>query len=464
MTGVKSRTHKRRPVRPASGLRVGRRLIPAAVSAAALLAYSAAPAQAADTPDAQVESVRGVGTFERDPIGIELDRLLELPFDLMEDGDYDPDETRPPILSSFTLFPTFEVDLVHTDNVYRASTDESSDQITIYRPILELQSDWENHFLSLSAQMDVGRYRLHPLEDYEDYSISSAFTLDVDEFTVASATGGHSRSHGQRGDIDDPGQQLSTDIQYQENINVSVSRTVPDGLELDGSVSVNRLSFENNGPVDNGDRWRWEYGVNTRLGWEIEQGTSVFVAPAAFMTRFKRELDNFGVNRDFDDYQFSGGLRLDPSPIIFLEFLAGLTYRQYEDDVFEDGADYLVRSTFLWNPTSVMTLNASIDQTFTPAASAGVSGTLTRTYTSSVDWTPWDPLILSGQATLRTDTFADSVPERSRRSIILGLSADWAIDRNFYTSLSATTEHQSGDLDADDMVENRLQVRLGGQL
>lgn len=428
------------------------------------MAYAQVPVQAADTPEAQVEAVRGVGTFERDPIGIELDRLLELPFDLAEDGDYDPDETRPPILSTFTLFPTFEVDLVGTDNVFRSSTDAKSDLITIYRPILDLQSDWENHFLSFRAQLDVGRYRNNPIEDYEDYTVQTALTLDVDDFTSVASSLSHSRSHGQRGDIDDPGQQIATDIQYQENFSLSASRSVPDGLELDGTLTVARTTFENNGPIDNSDRWRMEYGLSTRIGWEIEQGTSVFLAPGATMTRFRRKIDNFGVNRDFDDYQFAAGVRLDPSPITFLEFLTGITYRSFEDNVFEDGADYLIQSTFLWNPTPVITLNGSIDQSFTPASSPGVSGTLTRTFSSSVDWTPWDPLIISGQATYRTQAFEDSVPERSRHSIILGLSADWAINRNLYSSLSATTEHQNGELDADDMTENRVQLRVGGKL
>ena len=73
-------------------------------------------------------------------------------------------------------------------------------------------------------------------------------------------------------------------------------------------------------------------------------------------------------------------------------------------------------------------------------------------------------MILSAQGTYRTEEFEGSNPERSRRSIILGLSADWAIDRNFYTSFGVTTERQTGDQSIDDMNENRVQVRVGGQL
>ncbi|MBO6781952.1 MAG: outer membrane beta-barrel protein [Alphaproteobacteria bacterium] len=439
-------------------------MIPAIACAAVTALFVTTQAEAADTPDAQAESVRGVGTFERDPIGIELDRLIELPFDLAEDGDYDPDETRPPILSTFTVFPTFEVDLIATDNIFRSEANERFDLITIYRPILEIQSDWENHFLAFNAQLDVGRHRKHPIEDFEDYTLGATFVLDVDDFTSANASASHSRSHGQRGDIDDPGQQLSTDIQFQNEFSVGISRAVPDGLEADATFSIAKVSFEDNGPIDNSDRWRTDYGFSGRLGWEIEQGTSVFIAPAATLTRFRRKLDNFGTNRDFDDYQLAAGIRLDPSPITFLEFLAGVTHRRFADEVFKNTTDRLVRGTFLWNPTSVMTVNGSVDQSFSPAASVGVSGTLTRTYSTSVDWTPWDPLILSASAAYRTEEFEDAVPARARDSIILGLSADWAIDRNFYTSISATTEQQNGDLDADDMTENRVQVRLGGQL
>lgn len=439
-------------------------MIPAAACAAVAALLAVPVADAADTPDAQAESVRGVGTFERDPIGIELDRLIELPFDLAEDGDHDPDETRPPALSTFTVFPTFEVDLIATDNLFRSEENERFDLITIYRPILEVQSDWENHFLSFNAQLDVGRHLKNSIEDFEDYTLGATFVLDIDDFTSATASASHARSHGQRGDIDDPGRDLSPDIQFQNNFSVGISRAIPDGLEADATFSLAKISFENNGPIDNSDRQRTDYGLSGRLGWEIEQGTSVFVAPGATLTRFRRKLDNFGTNRDFDDYQLAAGIRLDPSPITFLEFLAGLTHRRFVDDAFSNGTDRLIRGTFLWNPTSVLTVNGSIDQSFSPAATVGVSGTLTRTYSTSVDWTPWDPLILSASAALRTEEFEGSVPERSRDAIILGLSADWAINRNFYTSLSATTERQSGDLAVDDMTENRLQVRLGGQL
>lgn len=462
---MSSKTYIRRPVRPETGFRTGRQLIPAAASGVAVAAMLvASPVRAADTPDAQAESVRGVGTFERDPIGIELDRLLELPFDLADGGEYDPDEERPYVLSTFTVFPKFEIDLIHTDNLFRTNDNERSDIITVFRPIVSIQSDWDNHFLVFNGQADIGRHLDNTIEDFEDYSLSSALTLDVDDFTTATGNIGYSQSHAQRGNIDDPGQQFGTDIQHEFTAGVSGSRAIPDGFELDGSLSASRITVEDNGPLDNSDRARTDYNARVRAGWEIEEGTTVFVQPAATFSRFHQKLDNAGINRDFNDFELTAGVRLDPSPITFLEFLAGATYRKFEDATFQDGTDYLMRGVFLWNPTSVTTLNGSIDQSFSPASTPGVAGTLTRTYTTSVDWTPRDPLILSAQGTFRTENFEGATPERSRQSVILGLSADWAIDRNFYTSIGASTEHQFGDLDADDMVENRIQVRLGGQL
>lgn len=461
---MSEKTNIRRPVRPVMDARIGRHLIPAVASVAVVTAAVLLPAHAADTPEAQVESVRGVGTFEGDPIGIELDRLLELPFDIDENFEYDPDEDRPHILSTFTVFPKFEVDLIHTDNIFRSDTGERSDIITIYRPILSIQSDWDNHFLVFNAQGAIGRHHNNPIEDYEDYSVGASLTLDVDDFTTMTGNITHARSHGQRGDIDDPGQQLGTDIQHDTTMGISGVRSFPDGFELSGSLSTSIITFDDNGPIDNSDRWRNEYRTQWRAGWEIERGTSVFIQPAATLTRFREERDNFGVNRDFNDYELSAGVRLDPSPITFLEFLAGITHRTFEDNSFEDGTDSLLRGVFLWNPTSVLTWNASIDQSFSPASTAGVAGTFTRTYNASVDWTPQDDLILSVLGTLRTEDFDGAVPERSRSSIILGVSADWAIDRNFYTSFSATTESQTGDQASDNINENRLQLRLGGQL
>lgn len=439
-------------------------MIHALAGSAAIAALAVGPAvRAADPPDAQTQSVRGVGKFEADPIGIELDRLIELPFDLVEDRGYDPDEPRG-FLSNFTVFPQFEVDNIYTDNIFRVSTAAKSDWITIYRPILDISGDIGNHTLFLQARADVGRHRSNPIENFEDYTLLASFTLDVDDFTDITTDVTHSRSHGQRGDIDDPGQELKPDIQFQTVYGVSFVRNIPDALQLDGSFRVSKISFENNGPIDNSDRWRTDYDSTVRVGWEIEQGTVVFVQPRAVFTRFRRQFDDFGVQRDFDDYELTAGIRLDPSPITFLEFLAGLTNRRFVDESFQDGTDYLVRGAFIWNPNSVMTLNGSIDQSFAAAASEGISGTLSRTFTTSFDWTPVDSVILTARAVFRTEEFESSISDRGRDTTIFGLSAEWAINRNWFTELGISTENQSGDLPSDSMTENRIQLRVGVQL
>lgn len=455
--------HHRRPIRPAKGARFGRQLIPAIAGVAAVLSAVVAVPMHAYAQDAQSESVRGVGIFERDPIGIELDRLIELPFDLLEDGGYDPDEHRDDILSTFIVFPSFEVEVTHTDNLFRA-TEGKSDLITVYRPRLDIQSDWDNHSLSFSAGASVGRHNNHPLENFEDLSLSTALNLVVDDFTTASASLSHSRSHGARGDIDDPGELFSPDISYVNSLVLGFLRQIPDGLLVDLQFQVSKISFENNGPRNNSDRWETDYQARARIGWEIEQGTTVFVQPRAFLSRFRVKVDDFGTIRDYNEYEMTAGIRLDATPITFLEFLAGVSTRRNEDESFDDTVNYLSRGAFVWNPTSVLTFNASLDQTFEGAAAEGVSGTLTRTLSTSVDWSPQDDWILTAETTLRVEEFDQIGADTSRQSMIIGLVADWAINRNWYSRFTLSREMQDGDLATDEMTENRIQVRLGAAL
>lgn len=416
----------------------------------------ASPVQA---QDAQAESVRGIGAFGREPIGIELDRLIEHPFDLTEDGGYDPDEERG-ILSTFILFPTFEVDFVHTDNIFRTS-EGKSDLITIYRPRFEITSDWTKHSLSFSGSTAIGRHKNHPIENYEDYALSAALTLDVDEFTIASANLGHARSHGQRGDIDDPGETFRPEISFADSIGFGFNRTIPDGFLFDTQVSAVHSTVDDNGPLNNSDREVTDYNARVRVGWEIEEGTTLFVQPRAFFSRFRVEVDQFGTIRDHNIYELTGGIRLDPSPITFLEFLAGASWRENEDPIFDDTLDYLARGVFLWNPTSIHTINASLDQSFAGAAAQGISGTLTRTFTTSVDWTPRDPVVLTAETTFQFETFEGTDINTSRRSVVLSLIAEYVIDQNIYTLLSITRDIQTGDSAADEVRENRVLLRLG---
>ncbi|MEP4377900.1 MAG: outer membrane beta-barrel protein [Alphaproteobacteria bacterium] len=413
--------------------------------------------------DAQAESVRGVGIFEKNPIGIELDRLIELPFDLLEDGGYDPDEEREDIISTFIAFPKFEVEFTHTDNLFRA-TEGKSELITVYRPSLVIASDWDNHSLSFSGSTSFGRHKNHPLENFEDYNLATALNLVVDDFTSASASLSHTRGHGARGDIDDPGEQFSPDISYVNSLVLGFTRAIPDGLQLNLQLQVSKVSFENNGPRNNSDRWETDYQGSARIGWEIEEGTTVFVQPRAFFSRFRVKVDDFGTIRDYNEYEMTAGVRLNATPITFLEFLAGLSTRKNKDEQFEDTVNYLSRGTFVWNPTSVTTLSGTLNQTFEGAAAEGVSGTLTRSLTTSVDWTPQDDWILTAETTFRVEEFEGIGTNTSRQAMILGLVADWAINRNVYSRLSLTREIQDGDLATDEMTENRVSLRVGAEL
>ena len=222
--------------------------------------------------------------------------------------------------------------------------------------------------------MNIGRHNNNPIEDFEDYSLSTALNLVVDDFTSASASLSHSRSHGARGDIDDPGELFSPDISYTNSLVAGFLRSIPDGLLLDLQFQVSKISFENNGPRNNSDRWETDYQARARIGWEIEEGTTLFVQPRAFFSRFRVKVDDFGTIRDYNEYEMTGGIRLDASPITFLEFLAGLSTRKNEDEQFDDTTNYLARGSYVWNPTSVLTISGTLDQTFEGAAAEGVSG------------------------------------------------------------------------------------------
>ena len=241
-------------------------------------------------------------------------------------------------------------------------------------------------------------------------------------------------------------------------------RSIPDGLLVDLQFQVSKISFENNGPRNNSDRWETDYQGRARIGWEIEEGTTIFVQPRAFFSRFRVKVDDFGTIRDYNEYELTAGIRLNATPITFLEFLAGLSTRKNKDEQFEDTVNYLSRGNFVWNPTSVTTFNASLNQTFEGAAAEGVSGTLTRSLTTSVDWTPQDDVILTAETTLRIEEFEGIDTNTSRQSMILGLVAEWAINRNFYSRLSLSREMQDGDLATDEMTENKVSLRLGAAL
>jgi hypothetical protein len=117
-----------------------------------------------------------------------------------------------------------------------------------------------------------------------------------------------------------------------------------------------------------------------------------------------------------------------------------------------------------WNATPLITVNASLDQTFNPIATVDAAGTINTAFEASVDWEAVYNLILGIEYGYLNEEFIDATPARSRSTNFIAANARWLINEFLFTSGEVSRESRSGDLPLDALEENRILARIGVQL
>ena len=401
---------------------------------------------------------------EFDPIGFELDRLYtDAAAALAGRPSSDPEISRS-ALSSFNILPSLAFDVSHTDNLYRAATDRRSDFITVTRPAVRIVSDWDNHSLNFYAKGDIGRHKRTRTEDFEDHKVELVGRIHVDDFDSISAEVSGERSHEQRGELDDPGLGFGPTSVDTYKLGGTYERRVPDGVLFRPHFAVSRYRFENNGTINNADRWRDDYEFLARLGYEFIPGTTLFVQPRYTALEYRQRTDRSGQNRNTQLLEFLAGATWDASAITFLEAGIGLLGARFDDPAFSDSTKPTARLELTWNATPVVSVKSSIARTFSPTARAGLAGTLNTSFESSVDWEARYNVILGIGFGYQVEDLIDSVPEQSRQTNRLALTGRWLINEYFFTQGEVSRTSRTGDLPTDELRENRAVVTVGAQL
>jgi hypothetical protein len=443
----------RLPSNPSSGVAV------AAAFAATLAAGGIASAQ-----DAVMESVESRPRPEYEPIGFELDNFFAVLGSVVSGQPaQDPERPRGP-LSSFYVLPKFALDLEHTDNLFRTPTNARSDYIAVARPSVRILSDWDNHEIGLLAEAGIGRHKQTPSENYDDYKLEMKGMLTVDDLSKIDGTAGAERTHEQRGDIDDPGAAFGPTFIDIYKLNGSYERRVSDGVLLRPYLSWTQLQYEDNGSIDNADRWHDDYEFRLRVGYEFTPGTTAFVQPKYTSIVYRQQFDRNGLQRDTQLLELLAGVTWDASSVTFLEAGVGFLSARFDEPTFSDETQPTAHLELTWNATPLVSVNSSIDRTFSPTTTAGLAGTLNTIYQASVDWEAMYNVILGVDYLYRQEEFIDATPSDTRATNRFAVNGRWLISQYFFADAEFAHENRSGDFPSDSLEENSVIVTLGAQL
>jgi hypothetical protein len=433
----------------------------AVCTVAALVLGDAGPVFA---QEAKSDSVQTRPRPEYDPIGFELDRLFSDTAAVFSGRPASDPEAPRSALSSFDVLPKLELETAYTDNLFLSDTDAQSDLIAKLRPSVRIVSDWDNHSLGFLAKGDIGRHKRAHRENYEDYKLELTGAVRIDEFDSIDVLVNSEHSHDQRGTIDDPGSGFGPTFNDTYKFSANYEHRVPDGFLLRPHIGISRYRYENNGSIDNSDRWRDDYEYLLRLGYEFIPGTTLFVQPRYTALSYRQRTDRNGLIRDTQLLEFLAGVTWDASAVTFLEASVGVLGARFDEPTFKDAAQPTAHLEMTWNMTPLITVTSGLTRAFTPTAQAGLAGTVVTSFEGSVDWEARYNMILGVGYGRQNEDFIDSVPARKRDTNRFDLKGRWLINEYFFALAQLSHMARTGDLPSDELQENRAALTLGAQL
>ncbi|MCE2509414.1 MAG: outer membrane beta-barrel protein [Alphaproteobacteria bacterium] len=346
-----------------------------------------------EAPTAKEDSVGSRARPDYDPLGIESRDLLTS-MGLAAD----------PFTGSFLIFPKADVGFVYDDNIYRIETDERSDKILRFSPGVRIQSDWDNHLLTLRAGANIGRYQDNGSEDYEDFNFGGSGVVDLTERTSVGGGISFAKSHTDRASPDDSGQGIPLTDTFQTTYRLNAAfKGERFSFRTDGEWTV--LDFDDAGPINNDDQDRDEYRFSFRVGYEFLRGTTLFVQPSYKLVEYDQSLDDGGRQRSSDGYRLLSGLEWDISGVTFLKIGAGFLEQKFDDVLFGTVSGPAFTVDFVWNATDLMTFTLELDRTVEETTLVNASGILNTKWSFAVDYDPLENLIFTLGGSMKNEDY-----------------------------------------------------------
>lgn len=439
-------------MRPGAGDRRPRALLAAAVAAAALLSGAAAQAQTA-----REDSVAKRPRPDFDPIGLDLDLLVDYVGRAVGAVDGPPRDPRN-FATGWVVAPSFGVAAEYDDNVFRTQNDTRADTLTRFTPALQLSSDWDNHGLNFGAGADVTRHAKLASEDADNFNINGGGFVDVTDEWRAGLTARYERVQEPRGTPEDPGRSSKPPRYYLTTVTAETPYA-GDPVVLRPVFQVKDYAFIEDGTAASGDRDRAEYLLTSRAGYAVDEGTVVFVEPRLNRRRYARSVDTQGFRRDSEGYEILAGVSWDASGVTFLEAAAGYLQQRYEDPRFQTVSGPLFTASAVWNPLDVLTLTFDAGRRVEETTLENVSSSLGTSFGVGAEYEIDDNLWAAANAGWSRLDYNGVAPgqsaERRDRISSYGLGLNYLISPNMRSGLSWAHASRKSNIDGIDYTSNR---------
>jgi hypothetical protein len=231
-----------------------------------------------------------------------------------------------------TLFPSVDLNLGYDDNVFATTTAPVGSAVAVVRPSLELRSEWLNHSLRILAGGGFGFYASAPTQNFQNYLIQADGRLDIrTDFYLTGLIA----------------VRRSTEALGTPNVSFAQQPTVVDSVPIELSLyqRFNRVFYQVNAsatkywyydystitslglPAANRDRT--EYEEKIRIGYEVTDNLSLFLAPGMNQRVYVDTVNMAGQQRDSTGWNIGVGATLVLGPKSSLEGTVGTISQTY---------------------------------------------------------------------------------------------------------------------------------------
>lgn len=365
--------------------------------------------------------------------------------------------------ASFVFYPKVEVEEIYRTNIYRSANNEKSDSVTVVRPHLKFQSDWNQHELIIQGGAAAGFYKEYNEDNFIDLYLSASNRLDISKAVTMRNNAAIMRQHEERGATDVP---LNADEAVTYNVAVLDSSTIykPGALGIGAVVrgkyyDFNDVKLTTNQKRSNNDRDRLELAYGVQLSYDIKPEHQVYVEALRTDRKYDVAQDRNGFVKDSDGYQFNLGTKLELSPVLNADISVGHVRTQFKDTRFDTIKDIRAAAVLNWNISPLTTMRFRLARDVRETSLAGASSVIQTYYGISLDHELRRNIILGLDLTTMRENFQGIAQNEKTHTV--GIRADYRFNQRWFTRGSYHYSTRSSNAATRDYNDNRFMLSIG---
>lgn len=363
----------------------------------------------------------------------------------------------------YLFFPKASISNSYDTNIMSSDTGALSDNIVIIDLDGMFKSDWKLHSLNFGGNVKSALYTEYDDENYNDVTLKADGRYDVSsEFNLTAGTN-LLFGHEDRGSPDDAGG-IEPGQYTKFTINGAADKSI-NRYSIKGGFTVDQYDYDDvkttGADVNHDDRDRYESVFNIRGGYEFIPDKEIFARFELNDRSYNDDVDDNGVDRDSQGFEFKSGLAFDLTGITFGNVFAGYRQQSIDDATLSTISGPIAGFDLTWNVTTLTTITGSHARTVEETTSAGASGIFRSKSSISVDHELLRNMIVSGKFGYTYNDYEGI--ERIDKEPSLEFAVDYKMNRNLYSEFKYNYSSRSSSVDGSDYDKHIFKVQLTAQ-